>query len=130
MKVSEEPVCIHLIRQNPIFTSLHLRSPVHVVPPQMQGGQNWILLKETIADRFFLDSHWLEIWKNHFCPMGPNGGSVAMDSAHSMTPIGQDIRSADGNAAFQITKRTQRSVRGTNVNEKRINDILNGTAAS
>jgi hypothetical protein len=42
----------------------------------------------------------------------------------------QDIRSADGNAAFQITKRKQRSVRGTNVNEKRINDILNGTAAS
>jgi hypothetical protein len=27
------------------------------------------------------DSHWLEIWSNHFCPsMGPNGGSVAMDS--------------------------------------------------
>jgi hypothetical protein len=30
----------------------------------------------------FWDSHWLEIWPNHFCPsMGPNGGSVAMDSA-------------------------------------------------
>jgi hypothetical protein len=34
MRVSEEPVCIYLCRQNPIFTSLHLRSPVHVVPPQ------------------------------------------------------------------------------------------------
>ncbi len=27
------------------------------------------------------DSHWLEIWSNHFClSMGPNGGAVAMDS--------------------------------------------------
>jgi hypothetical protein len=47
---------------------------------QMQGGKNWILPKEMNANRFFRDSHWLEIWKNHLCPsMGPNGGSVAMD---------------------------------------------------
>ncbi len=32
-RVSEEQVCIHLFRQNPVFTSVHLRSPVHVVPP-------------------------------------------------------------------------------------------------
>ena len=49
---------------------------------QMQGGKNWILPKEMNANRFFWDSHWLEIWSNHFCPsMGPNGGIVAMDSA-------------------------------------------------
>ncbi len=48
---------------------------------QMQGGKNWILPKEMNANRFLWDSHWLEIWSNHFCPsMGPNGGSVAMDS--------------------------------------------------
>ncbi len=48
---------------------------------QMQGGKNWILAKEMKANRFFWDSHWLEIWSNNFCPsMGPNGGSVAMDS--------------------------------------------------
>ncbi len=48
---------------------------------QMQGGKNRILPKEMNANRFFWDSHWLEIWSNHFCPsMGPNGGSVAMDS--------------------------------------------------
>jgi hypothetical protein len=48
---------------------------------QMQGGKNWILPKETNANRFFGDSHWLEIWKNQLCPsVGPNGGSVAMDS--------------------------------------------------
>jgi hypothetical protein len=42
---------------------------------------NRILPKEINANRFFSDSHWLEIWKNHFCPsMGPNGGSVAMGS--------------------------------------------------
>ncbi len=48
---------------------------------QMQGGKNWIFPKEMNANRFFWDSHWLEIWSNHFCPsIGPNGGSVAMDS--------------------------------------------------
>ncbi len=48
---------------------------------QMQGGKNWILPKEMDANRFFWDSHWLEIWSNHFCSsMEQNGGSVAMDS--------------------------------------------------
>jgi hypothetical protein len=49
---------------------------------QMQGGKNWILPKEMNTNRFFWDSHWLEIWSNHFCPSmePPNGGSVAMDS--------------------------------------------------
>jgi hypothetical protein len=48
---------------------------------QMQGGKNWFLPKEMNANRFFWDSHWLEIWSNHFYPsMGPNGGSVALDS--------------------------------------------------
>jgi hypothetical protein len=39
MRVSEEPICIlqYLFQQNPVFTSLHLRSPVHVVPPQMKS---------------------------------------------------------------------------------------------
>jgi hypothetical protein len=45
------------------------------------GSKNWILPKEVNENRFFLDSHWLEIWKNHFCrSMEPNGGRVAMDS--------------------------------------------------
>jgi hypothetical protein len=48
---------------------------------QMQGGKNCFLPKEMNANRFFWDSHWLEIWSNHFYPsMGPNGESVAMDS--------------------------------------------------
>jgi hypothetical protein len=52
---------------------------------QMQGGKNWFLPKEMNANRFFWDSHWLEIWSNHFYPsMGPNGGSVAMDSAEPL----------------------------------------------
>ncbi len=57
MRVPEEPVCIDLFRQNPVFTSLHLKSPVHV--------------------------HRLR--SNHFCPstMGPNGWSVATDSVQS-----------------------------------------------
>ncbi len=48
---------------------------------QMQGRKNWILPKKINANRFFWDSHWLEIWSNHLFPsMGPNGGSVAMGS--------------------------------------------------
>jgi hypothetical protein len=48
---------------------------------EMQGGKNWIFPKEMIANRFFWNSYWLEIWSNHFCPsMGPNGGIVAMGS--------------------------------------------------
>ncbi len=30
MRVPEEPVCVHLFGQKPVFTSLHLKSPVHV----------------------------------------------------------------------------------------------------
>ncbi len=30
MSVPEEPVCVQLFRQKPVFTSLHLKSPVHV----------------------------------------------------------------------------------------------------
>jgi hypothetical protein len=33
MRVPEKPACIHFFRQNPVFTTLHLKSPVHVVPP-------------------------------------------------------------------------------------------------
>jgi hypothetical protein len=52
----------------------------------MQGGKNWFLPKEMNANRFFWDSHWLEIWSNHFYPsMGPNGGSVAMDSGYTQS---------------------------------------------
>jgi hypothetical protein len=81
MRVSEEPVCIHLFRQNPVITTLHLRSPVLVVPALIQDGQNWILQKEINADRFFWDSHWLEIRKCPLClSMGPNGGSAASAS--------------------------------------------------
>jgi hypothetical protein len=64
MRVTEEPVCIDLIRQNPVFTSLHLKSPVHVhrlrkdLPPtslfsifrvtDFTGNQKAIEVKETI----------------------------------------------------------------------------------
>ncbi len=59
----------------------------------MQGGKNWILPKYINANRFFWDSHWLEIWSNHFCPsVGLNGGSVATDSnRQSPQPRGDQI---------------------------------------
>ncbi len=48
---------------------------------QMHGGKNWIFPKEICANRFFWDSHWLEIWKYIYVPlcpsMEPNGWSVA-----------------------------------------------------
>ena len=53
---------------------------------QMQGGKNWFFPKEMNANRFFWDSHWLEIWSNNFCPsMGPNGGSVAIRTQYRCT---------------------------------------------
>ncbi len=59
---------------------------------QMVGGLNRLLPKEINENRFFWDSHWLEIWSNHFCPsMGPNGGTVAMDSGYA-GPIGAEDR--------------------------------------
>jgi hypothetical protein len=43
---------------------------------QMQGGKNSILPKKQTGSYGTLIG-----WKNHFCPsMGPNGGTVAMDS--------------------------------------------------
>jgi hypothetical protein len=33
---------------------------------KMQGRKNWILPKEMNANRFFWDSHWLEILSNHY----------------------------------------------------------------
>jgi hypothetical protein len=51
---------------------------------QMKRGKNWIPSIRINANRFFKDSHWLEIWKNILCPsMGPNGGSLAMDSVYA-----------------------------------------------
>ncbi len=59
---------------------------------QMQGSKNWIFPKEMNANRFFWDSHWLEIWSNHFCPsMGPNGGSVAMGSGGALRQLGHQL---------------------------------------
>jgi hypothetical protein len=59
-------------------------------------GKNWILPKEINANRFFRDSYWLEIWKNHLCPsMGSNGGIVAMDSAHVVLPLVDEIHVVD-----------------------------------
>jgi hypothetical protein len=47
MRVPEEPVCIDLFRQNPVFTSLHLKYPVHVVPHQENRGQKtWFGLEK------------------------------------------------------------------------------------
>jgi hypothetical protein len=46
-----------------------------------RGGTTWteisnagrFLPKEMNTNRFYWDSHWLEIWSNHFCPsIGPN----------------------------------------------------------
>jgi hypothetical protein len=78
---------------------------------QMQGGKNWILPKEMNANRFFWDSHWLEIWSNHFYPsMGPNGGSVAMDSGNRSfvysvvpSPTGQREKKAMTDLEYDVS---------------------------
>ncbi len=64
----------------------------------MQGGKNWIFPKEMNANRFFWDSHLLEIWSNQFFPfMGPYGGSVAMDSVSKRMHKCFDIEAQDRN---------------------------------
>ncbi len=58
---------------------------------QMQGGKNFILPKEINEKRFFWDSYWLEVCSNHLYPsMGPNGGSVAMDSGYHPWDLNQE----------------------------------------
>ncbi len=37
-RVSEEPVCIYLFRQNPVLTSLHFRFPVRVIQPLVKSS--------------------------------------------------------------------------------------------
>jgi hypothetical protein len=76
----------------------------------MQGGKNWLLPKEMNANRFFWDSHWLEIWSNHFYPsMGPNGGSVAMDSGVEVSLV-----------LIQLRERTKEATSGVfNVRDRR-----------
>jgi hypothetical protein len=50
MRVPEEPVCIDLFRQNPVFTSLHLKYPAHVVPPPKCCGSKRV--------RYHLSQPW------------------------------------------------------------------------
>jgi hypothetical protein len=52
LKVSEEPVCIYLFRQNPVFTSLHLKSPVHVVVPPLFMSWMTLLLDRKEVKKF------------------------------------------------------------------------------
>jgi hypothetical protein len=55
---------------------------------QMQGGKNWILPKEINANRFFWDAQCWKSGKNHLLAfMGPNGGSVAMDSEETSSTL-------------------------------------------
>jgi hypothetical protein len=76
---------------------------------QMQGGKNWFLPKEMNANRFFWDSHWLEIWSNHFYPsMGPNGGSVAMDSGKNIAKMEIQIFLVRLLQRFRIGRRSHR----------------------
>ncbi len=58
MRVPEEPVCVHLFRQKPVFTSLHLKSPVHVHRLSIQWETKLFCLA---ANRFSCESHCLEI---------------------------------------------------------------------
>jgi hypothetical protein len=96
MRVQEEPVLIDLFRQNPVFTSLHLKTPVHVVPPL--GGKNWILPKNNKCKLVLLRLPLAGNWKNHLHPsVGLNGGSLAMysvfTSLHLRSPEGHNRKS-------------------------------------
>ena len=56
------------------------------------AGKNFILPKEINEKLFFWDTHWLD-WSNHLYPaMGPNGGSVAMDSGYQPWDLNQELQ--------------------------------------
>ncbi len=69
MRVPEEPVCIDLFRQKPVFTSLHLKYPVHVVPPPNSKPSS---------------TCWLWCWeppqKSHAAPPGSCGARGQIQS--------------------------------------------------
>ncbi len=72
-----ELLCIVIFRTRS-FWPMRPRKAVRLEREISNAGKNWILPKEINSSRFFWDSHWLEIWKNHLRPStGPNGGSVA-----------------------------------------------------
>ncbi len=64
MTVSEEPVCIHHFRQNPVFASLHSRSHVHVVPPLFLTVLLALIILFPVPDC----SHWC---RESFCSPVP-----------------------------------------------------------
>jgi hypothetical protein len=63
MRVPEEPVCIDLFRQNPVFTSLHLKSPIHVTRPLGEKMQKEILENGRARPKKFNESQQLAVWK-------------------------------------------------------------------
>jgi hypothetical protein len=56
MRVPEEPVCIDLFRQNPVFTSLHLKSPVHVHRLRIISYQDGFDFKEIVQKTRTVDN--------------------------------------------------------------------------
>ncbi len=88
MRVSEEPVCIELFRQNPVFTSLHLRSPDLVGPPiwikihrpKWSGSKNLVFsllpgkAVKLISPPWILDVPWAAHCARR---RAPDGGAAA-----------------------------------------------------
>jgi hypothetical protein len=77
MRVPEEPVCIDLFRKNPVFTSLHLKSPVHVVQPQLRGPEHDILF---LSLSYF--SLVINVLIQAFGQMSGLKGIVSRDTVH------------------------------------------------
>ncbi len=71
MRVQEEPVCIHLFRQNPVFTSLHLKSRLR---SQQACSANSIqkssLGKTFPTQKLELDSNFFLIYSFSKCSTG------------------------------------------------------------
>ncbi len=101
MRVSEEPVCIYLFRQNPVFTSLHLRSPESIAtltPFGPIGGHRLV---------FQISSQW-ESQKNRFSVylfrQNPVFTSIHLRSPESIAMHAPSIRSHEGHKLlFQIS---------------------------
>jgi hypothetical protein len=80
MRVLGEPVCIYHFRQNPFFTSLHLRSHVYVVPPLSWQSKRRLISSKRVHQNCFMSKD--------VCVM-PMSSSATSTSSQSVSSMGR-----------------------------------------
>jgi hypothetical protein len=81
MRVPVEPVCIDLFRQNPVFTSLHLKSPVHVVQPPITNHLLW---------KMEVTKTWHQCYGSEMCTPDPDLFSIPDTGSNNTKKRGEN----------------------------------------